>query len=320
MARTHADDREENITGAEDGAAQPVHAKAHTENSGELAKLAASSNYRTQHTPAAAVDAQTGPRKMPQPGARVVGGSTGDAAFHPTISFDPANVKAIEHYAEFEGYLQPAVHAFSNAFEHLKQVADARAKAENNKAWNDWQKLLIVGKEAEKRLEHIAKTFDKAHSDLSKAAEMLEQQLSQPLTENAATGSINAEIRAHVKALSADDRMKFISAALREGDTRTLTAVLGAPAFLSGLGSEAARAFLRQYHEQRSAEVVRRLTATRAAIAMIEKKHLLAVSQMEKAMKGTFTKLRQVREADSEARKALLMTQNDVGAHDFLAG
>src|SRR5690606_30504636 len=102
---------------------------------------------------------------------------------------------------------------------------------------------------------------------------------------NAATGTINAEIRAHVKALTAEERMKFISAALREGDTKTLTAVLGAPAYLSGLGSEAARAFLRQYHEARSPETVRRLTATRAAIAMIEKNHLLAVSQMEKAMK-----------------------------------
>lgn len=209
-----------------------------------------SSGKRNSNTPPAAIDAHTGPRKAPQPGARVQGGSVGSAPFTPTPSLDPANVKAIEHYAEWEGHLAPALNAFSTAHVGLTEIAKARALAEKNQAWNDYGKLLNVAAFAEKKWEQMNKKFDKARNDLMKAAQSLDESLSTPLVEQASAGnSIPSEIRAYVNGLSNEERMKFISAAMKEGDTKTLSACLGAPAYLCGLSSEIEKHFTRQYHD-----------------------------------------------------------------------
>src|SRR5690606_10349103 len=85
-----------------------------------------SSGKRDANTPSALVDSNTGPRKTPNPGARVEGGPIGIAPYTPTISLAPENVKSLPHFDEFERELQPALSAFSTAYVTLKQIAAAR--------------------------------------------------------------------------------------------------------------------------------------------------------------------------------------------------
>jgi hypothetical protein len=266
-----------------------------------------SSSKRTVDTPPAAVDDYQFPRSMPKPGSKITSGAVGDAPFSPTPSLDPRNIQAIEHYQEFEGYLAPALNAFSTAHIGLSDIANARAQAQKNPSWNEWQIVLNVAGFAEKKQEAMTRQFDKAFKDLNTAAVALEQSLSAPLEQQAAAGSINAEIRAYVKALPSDERTKFITDAFEKRKSKVLTAILGADGFLSGFSDETVVHLTRKFHEERNPEAVRRLKATQAAIALIGERAGRVFNQVEKALGCSFAKVRQLREADHNARKALLM-------------
>ena len=67
------------------------------------------------------------------------------------------------------------------------------------------------------------------------AAKSLNSSLTTPLEQQAVAGTTNREIRAHVKNLTTEQRMKFMTDAINNGRSKVLTSVLGAESFLSGL-------------------------------------------------------------------------------------
>lgn len=241
----------------------------------------------------------------------VVMGAVGPAKFKPSISLDPGTITAIEGFEEFKDYLAPAQNALSTAFEGLKQIAKAREFADRNGAWNEAAKLMNVAAASEKKQESMTRAFDTASKNLTTAANALEASLSAPI-ESAAFGPMAAEIRAHVKSLSSDARNKFVNDMLKAGDLKSLSAVLGGPAFLSGMTEDMHKAYTRLYHEHKSPEAVRRLRATRAALDMLDQRGPLIWTQVEQAMGGSFAMAKKLRDANSEAERALLM--NDTNA------
>ena len=135
----------------------------------EAARAAASSARRKPGDAPAPVDARTGHVSQPRPGMKVESGIITEGPFRPHMSLDPRYVEAIDGWEEFKGYLQPARHALSAAQVGLEQIANARAHADKNQAWNDYQKLLVVSEASEKKQEQITKAFDSAFSNLTKA-------------------------------------------------------------------------------------------------------------------------------------------------------
>lgn len=164
---------------------------------------------------------------------------------------------------------------------------------------------MIVAEYAEKHQTAITKKFDSAVSNLTKGIESMEVMLNDPIKANAERSSIASEIRAHVKNMSVDQRLQFLSHAHQNGDIESLRAVLGAPGYLSGISEEERQVRTRMLHEKQSPETASRLKVMRAALDMLERRSGLVLTAVEKAIGGSWSKVQQLRKGQSVADKAL---------------
>jgi len=213
----------------------------------------------------------------------VAAGIIGNTAFAPTIGLHPDTVKAIDGFTEFEPYLRSATNALETIWHGLEAIDKARAAASKNQVWNQWEKLLAIAPLARKKQEAMTRAVDTATRDLTKAAEQIEESLSKPLQARS-LGVLNQEIRAHVRSLSSEERMKFINAAIKRGDEDALSSVLGVGPYLTGLGEAEHKMLVRRYNESRNPDDMRRLQATRSAIELLNQRSPLLWKQVEMAM------------------------------------
>lgn len=173
---------------------------------------------------------------------------------------DPETYRSIEgvndETAQFVGGV---INTFNDAYVTLGKIHDARELWASNPAVTREGAVVIVAKEGDKQKLRVMKRFDLASRDLAANIEHAERQLMDPLTERAGQGSLNTEVRDHVKALSRSEREAFMTDALGRDDDLTLTALLGAPPFLSGLTPLDRDHYLRLYNTKKRPELVRRL-------------------------------------------------------------
>jgi len=196
----------------------------------------------------------------------------------------PGNVKALDVYDEdTETILGPTVAAFTEAYTGIAKVHDAKEKAATNPTWNEARQLIETDAFGQKVFAQIAKRFDSAAANLKTVIEGFEKEFSVPI-ESKAAGTIAQEIRAHVKGLTTGERMKFVQAAIKDGDQRTATAILGAPSYLSGLDRDTQTVLTRMYHEHHEPVKAKRLRAARAGLEMIGNRGGLVHTQLAKAI------------------------------------
>lgn len=225
-----------------------------------------------------------------------------------TPALHPTNVTQIEGYDEdTKAVLGPTETAFSAAYEGLRAIYATRAKVEKNPAWTEAHRLIQLDEFGRKHLEKITRAFDTTRANLVKGIEHLEQELSAPVTARADRPGISQEIRSHVKALSTGNRMAFVRKAIEDGDEATANAVLGAPAYLSGLDAGMSATLLRFWHEKQNPAAAKRLKVMQGARDLIERNAPLVFTQVEKAVGAPGHKVKKLREAHSEAEKALIM-------------
>lgn len=225
-----------------------------------------------------------------------------------TPSLHPHNVQEIEGYNDATApYLAATDTAFSAAYEGLLAVHDARTVVNKNPAWNEEQRIVQVSKFAEKKLDQITRGLDKARGDLLKNIEQVERELTAPI-EAKAVGNLAAEIRAHVKGLPAAERHAFVMNAVNGLDSVTVGALLGAPAYLSGVSVEMQKVYLRQYRGVMAPELTQRLKAMQNAVAMIDERGRLVFAEMEKAVGAAPNRAAALRKAHEAASKALELT------------
>lgn len=224
-----------------------------------------------------------------------------------TPALHPDNVKEVEGYNdETAPVLAPTETAFSTAYEGIRAVYDARAAADKNPAWTEEAKIIQVDSFAKKHLDKITRTFDSTRTNLEKGIASIEAELSQPV-EARASHPVASEIRAYAKSLGTAKLQSFLQTAIAQGDHVTVTAVLGAPAYLSGMDANMQKVLLRFYHEQNNPALTRRLKAMQGAKALIEQNAGKVFVELEKAVGGTSTKANKLREAQAAAEKALTM-------------
>lgn len=217
------------------------------------------------------------------------------------------NVQEIDGYDDLTApYLAPTETAFSAAYQGCIAVFDARAKAATNPEWNEAAQIIATDDFARKHLDRISRTFDGVRINLEKGITHIEAQLTAPITSKAAQ-SIAAEVRSFVRGMDTEKRHGFIQQALDSGDDVTITALLGAPAYLSGLNADFQQSYTRLYHERNSPEVAKRLLAMQGAKAMIEERAGLVFIEMEKAIGCPPAKAKRLREAKTAAEKAFIM-------------
>ena len=224
-----------------------------------------------------------------------------------TPTLHPDNVKTIEGYDDQTApYLGPTMTAFSNAYEGVRAVWSAREAAAHNPTWNEAMQIIHTDDFAQKHFAKITKSFDVTRSNLEKGIAMLEQQLAAPI-ESKAAQSISAEIRAYAKNLPSEQRHKFIQEAIDAGDHTTVSALLGAPAYLSGLDGEFQQTYTRFWNERSAPEVAQRLKAMRGAKQMIEDRAGLVFGELEKAVGAPPHKAAALRQAKTNAEKAFVL-------------
>lgn len=223
----------------------------------------------------------------------------------------PDNVKEIEGYgdADIASILAPTMTAFSEAYEGLRSVHNARDKARLNPTWNEAAAVIHTQDLADKVFARVAKGFDATSANLQRAISHIEKELSQPVEAKAAQG-IASEIRAHLKGLRTDERMTAIREAIASGDHLVATSVLGAPAMLSGFDPKMQAVLLRQYHERHNPHSTKRLKAMQAAKAMIDEHSGKMFRELEKAVGMAPHKVQALRAAKTEAEKAFVLAGN----------
>lgn len=221
-----------------------------------------------------------------------------------TPALHPGVVRRIDGYGEdTKAVLGQVETAFSTAYNGIKAVWDARSKVEADTSKTADARLLQLDGFAAKKLDAINRTFDSTSATIQKQIHFLEGQLAEPIAEKA-TGGVAAEIRAHAKALPTDKLHAFISGAIDGGDHTTVAAVLGGPAYLSGLDANMQKTYLKHWNQQQRPDLAKRLHVLQQAQAMLDRDAGKVFKAMEDAVGGTSTKAKQVRKAQMEADNA----------------
>lgn len=190
-----------------------------------------------------------------------------DTRISPTLHPDVSAV--IDDYdEETRPVLGQTETAVSMAFEALKSIHDAKAAAKTNPTLNDFAQLVQVDDFATKRMAPVMQTWDRAIDALNNNVVALEKELNGPVKARA-DSPIAVEVRAAIKGLDMGERMAAIQKAIRDGDEAVATAVLGAPAMLSGIDPELQDSYRREWHEKQKPLEAKRVRAMKQAADLL---------------------------------------------------
>jgi hypothetical protein len=175
-----------------------------------------------------------------------------------------------------------AVSVFWDAYVTIGKVHTANEVAGRDPTKTPEQRILLVSKEAAKQQERLLRKMDTALAYTTKAADHIERELSVPLTSKAAL-NVAQEIRAHAKSLDGK-QADFLRERIMAGDELTVSALLGAPSYLSGMTDDAQAVFTRMWHEQQNPTQASRLKLLRATADKIQSHGPLVMLEMQKAV------------------------------------
>lgn len=100
---------------------------------------------------------------------------------------------------------------------------------------------------AEKELAQMLPMVDKQREKTNSEIAALEKEIDESLEKGAVRWQFAEETRQHVRQLTKNDRAKFVETALADGNQLAAAAVLGVPAYLSGLNDSARNLFVSRY-------------------------------------------------------------------------
>ena len=190
-----------------------------------------------------------------------------------SLDLDPeaAMLTIADYDDDTASYVGPAKSAFTEAFNSLRAIHDAKAAVVDDPTLTEAGALLKVDDFAQKRM--IAKVYplwDTASSSLNAKVEAWEKEMTKDVTSKASQ-MVSGEIRAHFKSMKSDgERHAAFRQAIENRDDVVASAVLGAPAMLSGFDEEMKTLLLREYHERFNPAMAKRLRAVTAARDLID--------------------------------------------------
>lgn len=249
------------------------------------------------------------PRKVsaPPPLMKVQSGPSYAGRYVPPLFIDPANVTALDGFEEHKGYINVAVEAFSLCHVGLTNLGKAREQVAKDPSKTEAQQVLILAGEAEKLQNRMTRAMDKARTTLLDGINHNEETLSKPI-KAAADNSVSAEVRAHCKNLPNDGaRLSFLNDALKRNDRATLSAILGAQPFLSGIKDYMQKEYTRMLHEKNHPEIAARITTMRGALEMVEQRGGAMITEVEKALGARWDIVSQLRKTQDASAQALLL-------------
>jgi len=221
-----------------------------------------------------------------------------------TPALHPINVRELDGYSdETAGILSMTESAFAHTYEQLGRVFDAGEAARADPTLTEAAAVVKAQDYADKAFTSMAQRFDTATANLRTIATSIENDLTAPV-ESRASSTLSAEIRAYTANLPDGERMSFVMKAIKDSDVRTASAILGAPAYLSGLTADMQSVLTRQFHEHQEPLKAKRLKAAQAGLDLIRGRTNLVFSHIQKAVGADPKKVARYRSAAAKTAKA----------------
>lgn len=232
--------------------------------------------------------------------------SLGDVDIRVAPSLHPGTVEALDGYNQATApYIASTMDLFADTYKTLQKLHDARELAEKNKAWTPEQTVMRVGDKVFYQQQRIAKKFDSIAATLDKQIKGYATSLTEPMESKAARDPMFVEIRTFAREMSSGDRMKLLDRMIENKDEKTATAILAAPAYLSGLTDDMQRVYLQRFRERITPEIADRLKVLRGAKDLVDRCGPLMLTQFEKSTGSTWQKITAIKAGNSSAMAAL---------------
>jgi hypothetical protein len=224
-----------------------------------------------------------------------------------TPALHPGAVTGMEEWDEdTSGVLRQVADAFATSYNAIGAVHAARDAVKTDPTLTEAAQLMRTQEHADKLFARAAGALDKAMSNMKSGIAQLEKQLSTPM-DDAAAGHYGREIRDYVRGMGdMGKRVDFVWQAIASGDMRSASALLAAPAYLTGITPEMQATLTRMFREQNSPVEAKRLRAMQAAQSLILRNGALLHEQMEKAVGAPPHQVKALREAKAKADKAFV--------------
>lgn len=221
-----------------------------------------------------------------------------------SLSLHPATVSKIEGYSDdTKVYVAGTERVLHEAYSGVSSVFAAMDAAKRDLTLNEAGRILKVDDMAQRVFAKVAKQFDTERVNLEKGIAQIEAELSAPVTAKA-SHPLASEVRAFVLAMDLNQRAQFIRKAILNGDDVTATAVLGAPAYLSGIDPKMMPVLIRTYREHNSPEVAAKLRVMQGAAALLAERGGLLFTNLEKAVGAKPHEVQKLRDAKKRSEKA----------------
>lgn len=221
-----------------------------------------------------------------------------------SLSLHPETFTALDGYDENTvGFVGDALSAFNDAYVTIGRIHTATEVGRKDLTQTEEHRVLVVGKEAAKQQARLLRRFDVATTNIKKGAEQIEHELSVPIESKASLG-IAAEVRAHATSLKGG-ASDFVRQRITSGDDLSVSAVLGAPSYLSGLTDDTRSVLTRMWHERQNPALVQRLTLMRSVLDKLDRDGGRVITEMQKAVGADPATLRGIDAAHTAARAAL---------------
>ena len=223
-----------------------------------------------------------------------------------TPSLHPQNVASLEDFDDdTSGHLQQVVEAFTLAYTGVSKVHAAKEAAASDGSMTEVAIVLRTADAADRTFKDAAAWFDKVTATMKAGCVALERELTQPL-ETRTAHPLSVEVRNYLRGLKEAGKspLDFVRQAIESGDSETVAAALGAPAYLAGLTPEMQTVLLRMHHEKSNPQAAKRLRAMKGALDLIYANSGYLHTELEKAIGVEPWKVREYRAAKQRTDKA----------------
>lgn len=193
--------------------------------------------------------------------------------------------------------------AFDNAYKTLIRVNDAAEAARSDPTMTAAAAIVKSQTFADQAFKGIAAGFDGATDNLKTVIAGIEREFSAPIECQAGT-MMSGELRAYVAKLDQNKRLDFVMNAIKDDDQRLATAVLGAPAVLSGLKPEMMPVLRQMYFEHHQPVQAKRLKAAKAGLDLLGARAGLVFRNLERAVGADRATVNKHRAAAARTAKA----------------
>lgn len=203
-----------------------------------------------------------------------------------------------------DGDYMSLMDAHTIARKTAEKLLEARKVALANTMQTEAANLEQFARAHDKALEQTNGTLEATINRANQSISAIEAELAEPIAapKNAGTAS---DIRAHVKGLSHEERRSFIAEAVASGDEETVTAVLSAPGYLSGLSKVETDHYRDSYKRAQNPELHDRLELLKKTESKVRSAAQRLAELSGKIHRHDTQKTLAAKNADAAARQAL---------------